>query len=196
MPRRTPTCCAAWKASSDIMAEPVTIARPYAEAVFKLAREKNDLESWSRMLRVLESVVQDPQMQALIGDPNVSPQQLEALILGIAGDSVGGAGRNFLQVLIANDRLALLPQIRALYEDLRREHEGILEARIFSAFPLDNSQLEHLLARLEAKYRRKISAEVEVDPQLIGGVRIIIGDKVIDATVRGQLDAMAVALTH
>lgn len=178
------------------MAEPVTVARPYAEAVFKLGRENDDLPNWSRTLEVLDALVQDPQMQACIGDPNVSAQQLESLILGIAGDSVDGAGRNFLQVLIANDRLALLPEIRALYEDLRREHEGILEARIVSAFPLDKPQLEQLVARLEAKYHRRISTQVEVDPQLIGGVRIIIGDKVIDATVRGQLDAMAVALTH
>ncbi|HJQ61520.1 MAG TPA: F0F1 ATP synthase subunit delta [Burkholderiales bacterium] len=178
------------------MAEPVTIARPYAEAVFKLAREKNDLAGWSRVLAELETLVNDPQMQTCIGDPNVSAQQLEALILGIAGESVDGAGRNFVQVLIGNDRLTLLPEIRALYEELRREHEGILEARVISAFPIDEQQLAQLVAKLEAKYRRKISAQVEVDPQLIGGVQIIIGDQVIDATVRGQLDAMAAALTH
>jgi F-type H+-transporting ATPase subunit delta len=178
------------------MAEPVTIARPYAEAVFKLAREKNDLANWSGMLAALEALVKDPQTQACIGDPNVSAQQLEALILGVAGDSVDGTGRNFVQALITNDRLALLPEIRALYEGLRREHDGILEARIISALPIDDNQLRDLVARLEAKYRRKVSAEVEVDPQLIGGVRIVIGDKVIDATVRGKLDAMAAALTH
>jgi F-type H+-transporting ATPase subunit delta len=178
------------------MAEPVTIARPYAEAVFKLAREKNVLANWSRMLAVLDSLVKDPQIQACIGDPNVNAQQLEALILGVAGDSVDGTGRNFVQVLIANDRLALLPELRALYEGLRREHDGILEAKIISALPIDANQLKDLVARLEAKYRRKVSAEVEVDPQLIGGVRIVIGDKVIDATVRGKLDAMAAALIH
>jgi len=178
------------------MAEPITVARPYAEAVFKLARETGELAAWSKTLAVLETLVKDPQIAALLGDPNVSAQQLEALILGVAGEDVDGAGRNFVQVLIANDRLGLIPEIRALYEALRREHEGILEARIVSAFPMDEAQRAQLVARLEAKYRRTVSAQLEVDPQLIGGVRIVIGDKVLDATVRGQLDAMAAALTH
>jgi F-type H+-transporting ATPase subunit delta len=178
------------------MAEPLTIARPYAEAVFKLARDSNDLARWSRTLEVLEILVADPQMQAAIGDPNLGAQQLEALILGVAGEAVDGAGRNFVQVLITNDRLALMSEIRALFEELRRQHEGILEARIISALPIDDHQRAELVARLEAKHGRKVSAQVEVDPKLIGGVRIVIGDKVIDATVRGKLDAMVAALTH
>jgi F-type H+-transporting ATPase subunit delta len=178
------------------MAEPVTIARPYAEAVFKLAREKSDLARWSGMLAVLDALVKDPQIQVCIGDPNVTSEQLAALILGVAGDSVDGSGRSFVQVLVANDRLVLLPEIRGLYEDLRREAEGILEAKIISALPIDDNQLKDLVARLEAKYRRKVCAEVEFDLGLIGGVRIVIGDRVIDATVRGKLDAMAAALTH
>lgn len=178
------------------MAEPVTIARPYAEAAFKLAREKSNLAGWSQMLALLAAVVVDPQMQACIGNPNVSAQQIENLILGIAGDKMDGLGRNFIQVLAHNRRLELLPQIRDLFEELRREHEGTLEARIVSALPIDDEQTKQLVARLEAKYQRKISAHVEVDPQLIGGVRIMVGDKVIDATVRGRLEAMAAALTH
>jgi F-type H+-transporting ATPase subunit delta len=178
------------------MAEPLTIARPYAEAVFKLARDKNDLAGWSRTLQILEVLVTNEQMRAAIGDPNLSAQQLESLILGVAGEAVEGAGRNFVQVLITNDRLTLMPEIRALFEDLRRQHEGILEARIISALPIDARQQAELVGRLEASHGRKVSAEVEVDPKLIGGVRIVIGDKVIDATVRGKLDAMAAALTH
>jgi F-type H+-transporting ATPase subunit delta len=178
------------------MAEPVTIARPYAEAVFKLACDRNDLAAWSGMLALLVALVKDPEIQSRIGDPNVNGQQLEGLILGVAGDSLDGVGRNFVQVLVANDRLGLLPEIHALYDGLRREHEGILEAKIISALPIDDSQLKTLVARLEAKYRRKVSAAVEIDAHLIGGVRIVIGDKVIDATVRGKLDAMAAALTH
>ena len=178
------------------MAEPLTIARPYAEAVFKLARDTNSLAGWSRMLEVLDTVVRDERIRVRIADPNVSAQQLESLILGVAGDSVDGAGRNLLQVLIDNDRLTLLAEIRALYDELRREHEGILEAKIVSALPLDEQQRAQLVSRLEAKHKRKVSAAVEVDPRLIGGVRIVIGDKVIDATVRGRLDAMAAALAH
>lgn len=178
------------------MAEPVTIARPYAEAVFKLAREKNGLAAWSDMLALLDAVVSDPQMQNCINDPKVGAQQVEALVLGIAGERLDGSGRNFVQVLAHGRRLSLLPQIRGLYEDARRSHEGVLEAMIISAMPLSDGQSAHLVGRLEAKYGCKVSARIEVDPQLIGGVKIMVGDKVIDATVRGKLDEMAAALTH
>jgi len=178
------------------MAEPVTIARPYAEAAFRLAREKANLSGWSEMLAILAAVVVDSRMQACIDDPNMSAQQLEALILGVVGDRVDGLGRNFVQVLILNDRLDLLPQVRELYENLRREHEGILEAKITSALPVGDEQLNLLVAGLEERYQRKVKMRVEIDPKLIGGVKIAVGDKVIDGTVRGKLDAMAAALTH
>lgn len=178
------------------MAELVTLARPYAEGVFKLAREKAALAAWSGMLAFLETVVMDPQVQTCAADPGISRQQLEGLILGVAGDKLDGLGRNFVQVLIENGRLGLLPQIRVLYEALRREHESVLEAKIISAQPLTDEQLRSLVARIEAGYQRKVSPQVEVDPQLIGGVRIVVGDKVIDATVRGRLETMAAALTH
>lgn len=178
------------------MAELVTIARPYAEAAFKLAREKSNLAGWSQMLALLAAVVRDPQMRARVSNPNVSAQQIETLILSITGDRIDGLGRNFVQVLAHGRRLELLPQIRDLFEELRREHEGVLEARIVSALPISDQQTQQLVARLEAKYQRRISARIEIDPQLIGGIRIIVGDKVIDATVRGRLEAMAAALTH
>ena len=178
------------------MAETVTIARPYAEAAFRLAREKNTLDQWSQMLRLLDIVVQDERIARCIGDPNVSGRQLEHLVLGVCGEQLDGPGRNFVQVLVHNDRLSVVPEIRALFEDLKREHERILEAQIYSAFAINDEQKSQLVRRLESKYQRKVSAQVSVDPQLIGGVRIVVGDKVLDATVRGKLDAMAVALTH
>ncbi|MFN7086459.1 MAG: F0F1 ATP synthase subunit delta [Burkholderiales bacterium] len=178
------------------MAELVTLARPYAEGVFRLAREKNALAAWSEMLALLEIVVTDPRVRAYADDPGVSAAQLEALIVDVAGDKIDALCRNFVRVLIDNGRLELLPQIRSLYEALRHEHEGVVEARIVSAMPLAEEQLRPLLARLEARYQRKVTATVELDPQLIGGVRIVVGDTVIDATVRGKLEAMAAALTH
>ncbi len=178
------------------MAELVTIARPYAEAVFKLAREKNNLAGWAEMLELLAMMARDPQMQACFSNPNLSKQQIGSLILGVAGDKLDGLGRNFVQVLAENGRLALLPQIHDLYQALKREHEGALEAKIISALPISDEQSRQLVAQLETKYQRRISARVEIDPQLIGGVKIMVGDKVIDATVRGKLEAMAAALTH
>lgn len=178
------------------MAEPVTIARPYAEAVFKLAREQDALAKWSDALANLDAVIGDARVQAVIGDPNVSAQQLEALVLGVIGDKLEGAARNFVQVLVQNGRLDVTPHIRELYESLKREQEGVLEARVISAMPISDDQVKTLVSALEAKFKRRITTKVEVDQQLIGGVKIVVGDKVIDATVRGRLDAMAAMLTH
>lgn len=178
------------------MAELVTIARPYAEAVFKLAREKENFAAWADMLELLATVARDPQMQACFGNPNLSAQQMENLVLGVVGDKLDVLGRNFVQALVHNGRLELIPQINDLYQALKREHEGALEAKIISALPISDEQSRQLILRLEKKYQRKISARVEIDPQLIGGVKIMVGDKVIDATVRGKLEAMTAALTH
>ena len=107
-----------------------------------------------------------------------------------------GHARNLVQVLLHNGRLELVPQVRSLYEALRREYESVVEAQIISALPVTEEQLAQLVARLEASYQRRVKAKVDIDPELIGGVRIVVGDKVIDATVRGKLEEMATALAH
>lgn len=178
------------------MAELVTIARPYAEAAFKLGLEGTNLASWSEMLGLLEMVVSDENVARLIGDPKVDDQALEGLILGALGERLDGHGRNLVQLLIENGRLDLVSHIREQYEELRRENEGVLEARIISAMAISDDQVGGLRRALEKKYSRKVNTQVEVDPHLIGGVRIVVGDKVIDATVRGRLDAMAAALAQ
>ena len=178
------------------MAEPITVARPYAEAAFRLALEGHALERWTDTLAMLDTVVSDENVATRIGDPNVDEQALEGLILGTLGENLDGPGRNLVQVLIQNGRLDLVPHIRTQYEALRREHEGLLEARIISALPVDDEQVRPLLDALEQKFGRKVNAQVEVDPALIGGARIVVGDKVIDATVRGRLDQMAAALSN
>lgn len=176
------------------MAETVTIARPYAEAAFKLAHEQNQLPRWSDMLALLEFVTQDEHVALAIGDPNVTGAQLETLILGVCGERLDGAGRNFVQVLIQNNRLTLVPEIHSMYEQLRLAHEGVLEAEIFSAFAIDDQQISGLVSKLESKYKRKVRAQVSVDQSLIGGIKIVVGDTVVDATVRGKLDSLAAAL--
>ena len=176
------------------MAETITIARPYAEAAFKLAQEKNQLEAWSKMMGLLDLVVRDASVARCSRDPNVSAEQLQGLILGVCGEQLDGAGRNFVQVLQHNNRLSLLPEIRAMFDALRLEHEGVLEAEIHSAFAMDDAQVAQLVKKLENKYQRKVRAQVSVDAKLIGGIKIVVGDKVVDATVRGRLDAMSAAL--
>jgi F-type H+-transporting ATPase subunit delta len=178
------------------MAELATIARPYAEAAFKLAREHSTLEPWSEALAMLEAVTGEHSVRALIGDPNFSRADLERLILGVAGDALSGYARNLVQVLIANGRLELVPQVRALFEALRREHESVLEVEIVSALPVTDEQLRTLVARLEATHQRRVTAKVQIDAALIGGIKIVVGDRVIDATVRGRLEEMAAALAR
>ena len=178
------------------MAELATIARPYAEAAFKLAREKSALAAWSDALALLEAIVQDPRLQAILGDPHVSARPLESLVLGVAGDRLEGAARNFVQVLIGNGRFELIKEIRAQYEALRRDNEGVVEARIVSALPMADEQIRELVAKLEARHQRQVRAKVEIDPHLIGGIMIMVGDQVIDGTVRGRLEAMAAALAQ
>jgi len=177
------------------MAELVTIARPYAQAVFSLAKDKGKLTQWSEMLRFTTEVWSDNQVQLALSNPNFTKDDVERFLLGICGERLDGAARNLLVVLVRNDRLPTLPYIVELYERLREEYENIVEARVDSAFPLSDQQLARLVATLERQTGRKVQATVAVVPELIGGVTVQIGDDVWDASVRGQLGNMAAALT-
>lgn len=176
------------------MAEEITIARPYAEAIFKLAKEKNALSSWSDMLKALSEATSVEQIQALVSNPGIPTDKLTKIILEVCGNELDNEGKNLVTLLIENDRLELLPQLSALYEQLKSEYEGILEANIISAYAISDSQQERLVSVLEKKFKCKIKAKVNIDPELIGGVKIVIGDEVIDSSVRGKLETMSVAL--
>jgi F-type H+-transporting ATPase subunit delta len=176
------------------MAEAATIARPYAEAVFGLADKPGALAKWSAVLASMAAAAAHPDVRALIGDPKVDESQLYGLFVSFAGADVPAEAQNLVRVLIANDRLTLLPEIRELFERARREREGVLEAEIRTAFPMANGQLEALVGGLERRFKRRIDPRVVVDKDLIGGVRIAVGDEVIDGSVRGKLEDMANAL--
>jgi F-type H+-transporting ATPase subunit delta len=178
------------------MAELVTIARPYAAACFGHARDKGALDAWSGMLDFLVAVYRDPSVQVVLQDPNLTRAGLERTLLAIGGDKLDGPGRNLLSLLVRNDRLDALPAIRDLFEQLKAEQANQVEARIESAFPLDDAQVRAVVQRLEARTKRKVRAQVEVTPELIGGVRVQIGDDVWDGSVRGQLENLAAALTR
>ncbi|MDR3212462.1 MAG: F0F1 ATP synthase subunit delta [Azoarcus sp.] len=177
------------------MAENVTIARPYADAAFELARGAGALGPWSEVLDRLAAVVGDAGMQACIANPNLSADRLAGLVLDVAG-TLSAEQQNFVRVLVDSERLQVLPEIRDLFVVLKNGHEGVLEAKIASAFPLDAAAQASLKADLEARFKTRIDVTVTVDPELIGGVRIAIGDEVIDASVRGKLSNMAAALKN
>jgi F-type H+-transporting ATPase subunit delta len=173
------------------MAEPTTIARPYAEAAFALARAANALPVWSSMLRHASEVVTDPAMARALDNPKFAAGDKESLILSVCGEWLDAMGRRFVHVLVEADRVAVLPEIAALFDELKNKEEGVATAQIDSAFPLTDPQVAELKAALEKRFGKKIEATVNVDPELVGGARITVGDTVIDASVRAQLQSMA-----
>lgn len=177
------------------MAESLTIARPYAEAAFKLACEAGALSQWSDALARLSAVVRSDSAHGLIGNPHITDAQVAALVCDVAG-SLTPKQTNFVSVLASNERLEVLPEIVTIFEALRNGHEGVLDAQVGSAYPLSEHQVADVVATLEAKYGRKVKVTVSIDADLIGGISIRIGDEVIDASVRGKLAQLADALMN
>jgi len=176
------------------MAERLTIARPYADAAFEYARDANGLPQWSDMLRLLESVVGDPRVAEALGSPKLSGEEKTALLLSVAGDGMSSEMRNFVHILVDADRIALVPEVRQLFDAMRDEAEGVAKATIESPVPLSAEQLGALTAALERRFGKRIEAQVALNPALIGGARITVGDTVIDGSVQARLDTMAHAL--
>lgn len=178
------------------MAENVTLARPYAEATYQLASAGNALAEWSEVLERMMEVAAHPEMRACIDNPRLPASDLTQMFLDAVDGSLTSDQKSFARLLVENRRLGVVSEIRELYLELKNAHEGIKDARITSAFPLDDASLTRLVADLEQRFKCKIQATVDVDPELIGGARIAVGDQVIDASVRGKLAAMSVALQN
>jgi F-type H+-transporting ATPase subunit delta len=176
------------------MSELSTLARPYAEAVFRMAKEENDLAGWSSRVATLAAIVSDARVAALIADPAISADRVAGLIAEVAGADLGERGNNFVKVLAENGRLTVLPEIAAQFETLKANAEGTLEATITSAQELTQAQIDDLVAGLKAKFNRAVNVQVTVDPELIGGAVIAVGDQVIDGSVKGRLQRMAFSL--
>jgi len=148
------------------MAELTTIARPYAEAAFRIASDANALPAWSEMLHFLCDVTTEPSAAAALDNPKLTAADKTALLLSIGGERLDAPGRSFVRVLVEADRIAVLPQIRTLFEALKNDADGVAEARIDTAFPLTDAQAAELKAALEKRFGRKIDATVHVDPAL------------------------------
>ncbi|MFA7317298.1 MAG: F0F1 ATP synthase subunit delta [Sulfuricella sp.] len=174
--------------------EIVTIARPYAEALYRLASQKAAQAEWSRMLEAASAVVSDATMGDAISNPRFTRANLEQIFLSVMGKELNEEGKNLICLLIENGRLALLPVITKEFEKLMAEQSGQIEADIASAFPLSDERVKEMVGMLEKRFSRKVTVQVSVDPELIGGVKINAGDVVIDASVRGQLNNMTFAL--
>jgi F-type H+-transporting ATPase subunit delta len=176
------------------MAEPSTIARPYAEAAYRLANDQGKLAEWSVALANLAGVAADERVSAAVGDPNLSAAKAAGLIISILAGKLSGDAENFVRVLAENGRLGVVTEIRAHFDALKNEREGTVEAEVYTAFEMDKAQIADLVSRLEKKTGRKVKVRVSVDKSLIGGVKVVIGDKVIDGSARAQLSALENAL--
>ena len=177
------------------MADKSTIARPYAKAAFEDARDHQRLGPWSEALRTAAAVISDPRVGSLVGNPRVTPEELAALVIEIAGAGLDDQGRNFVRTLADNGRLPLLPEISVLFDELKSDAEGVIDVTVTSAAPLDDSQRGKLAAALERRLRRSVRLQCATDPALIGGAVLRAGDLVIDGSLRGRLERIAYELT-
>jgi F-type H+-transporting ATPase subunit delta len=178
------------------MAELATIARPYAEALFGVA-EAGDIAAWSTLVQELAQVARLPEVLSIASSPKVSRAQVSELLLAAVKSPLkdNAQAKNLVQMLVDNHRLQLLPEIAVQFEELKNAREGAADVQIVSAFPLEGAQLNDLVASLERKFKRKLKPTVEIDSTLIGGVRVTVGDEVLDTSVRARLASMQTALT-
>ncbi|MBX9831972.1 MAG: F0F1 ATP synthase subunit delta [Burkholderiaceae bacterium] len=175
------------------MAELATIARPYAEALFKAAQA--DLNTAAVWLDELAEIAKNGQLQQFASNPKVTSAQVFDLMGGVMKAVLPEQGKNFLRTVIDNGRLEALPEIAAQFRGLKNAKSGLSDAVVYSAFPIDAAALADVAAALERRFSRKLNVSVELDAELIGGIRVVVGDEVLDTSVKARLEQMKVALT-
>lgn len=175
------------------MAEIATIARPYAEALFKAAG--SDAAVLVAPLGALAAIAGDPALRQFADNPKVQASQVNELVLSAVGSAVDSRLVNLLRTVIDNGRLAALPEIATQFRALVNAQSGTSDAVIHSAFPIDGDALPGVVQMLEKRFSRKLAATVELDPALIGGIRVVVGDEVLDTSVKARLEQMKIALT-
>ena len=175
------------------MAELATIARPYAEALFKSATA--DLAGTAVWLDELAAIASNVQLQQYAGNPSVTSAQTFDVVTGVAKSALPDTAKNFLRAVIDNGRVSVLPEIASQFRALKNARSGSSDAVVYSAFALDAAALADLAITLEKRFGKKLNLKVELEPELIGGVRVVVGDEVLDTSVKARLEQMKVALT-
>jgi F-type H+-transporting ATPase subunit delta len=176
------------------MSEAITTARPYAQAAFDVAQKLADLKGWSEAILSLAEVVNHPEVRAVVTSPRVKQEEVESLMIALVGDKADIKLRNFVRVLVENQRLLILPEIAAIFEALRAEAEKTVNVVVDSAFELSVAQQEKIISSLNKRMGREVKLVCKVNKDLLGGVVIRAGDKVIDGSARTRLGEMANAL--
>lgn len=177
------------------MAEKTTIARPYAEAVFELAKQNGELKSWSEKMELLSAIASNDDMAMVIANPDMG-QHVVALFQDIAGDKLDASGLNLVKLCAENGRLDVLPEVAAIFEEFKAEEESTVVAEVTSAFALNDEQKSNIAAALKKRLERDVTIVETVDDSLIGGVIIRAGDLVIDGSAATRLETLGNALTR
>lgn len=178
------------------MAELSTIARPYADALFETARASGEgLERWLAAVEELAALMSHPQVAQVVADPKLGDAQVVDLLASLVKEPLPATGTNFLKLLVANQRLAVLPEVAVQFRQLKNEAEGVADCLIETAFPLSDAEVNELLGALAKRFGTGLRPSVQVNPALIGGVRVAVGDQVLDSSVRARLNQMQTALT-
>jgi F-type H+-transporting ATPase subunit delta len=175
------------------MAELATIARPYAEALFKSSQA--DLNGAAAWVDQLAAIAANPQLLQFADNPKVTTAQVFDVINGVGKTALPDNAKNFLRTVIENGRLGALPEIAAQFRALKNAQGGSSDAVVHSAFPIDGAALADLAATLEKRFARKLNLSVALEPALIGGIRVVVGDEVLDTSVKARLEQMKVALS-
>ncbi len=177
------------------MVETVTAARPYAKAVFELARNSGNYDAWSERLSLLKAVVADPALATALDDPSNTSADRALLVEKIVGDKLDAEGVNMVRLLAENNRLSLVSEVGDIYENLRADEEGTLEATVITAMALDDNYRSKLTEALQRRFDKKVKIVEEIDDSLIGGAIIRAGDIVIDGSVKGRLSQLGSSLS-
>jgi F-type H+-transporting ATPase subunit delta len=177
------------------MAELSTVARPYAEALFSAASSKSAASDWLPLIEAIAQAASHPQVASVTADPRLSEAQTFDLLTAIVQTPLPQELASFLKLVIENDRLSTLPEVASQFRRLKNDAEGTAECLIETAFALSDAQVNDLIARLARKFPRRLKPELRLEPRLIGGVRVTVGDRVLDGSILARLDAMRVQLT-
>ena len=179
------------------MAELATIARPYADALFKAstAGAGVDLGSTAAWLDELAAIAANPQLRQLADNPKVTADEVYAVFTGVARSALPDMAKNFLRTVIDNGRINALPEVAAQFRALVNRRNGSSDAVVYSAFPVEAAALADVSAALEKRFGRKLNLSVQLDESLIGGIRVVVGDEVLDTSVKARLEQMKAALT-
>ncbi len=178
------------------MADITTAARPYARAVFELAKEQKRFDQWSDMLTFMAAVAHDPTMRALLESPKLSRDQASEVFISVCQEHIDEQGQNVIKLMAENRRLALFPEVAAIYEHMRADAEGKIEAVVTSAEALTEDQTNAIVVSLKKRLGREVSLSARTDPSLLGGAVIRAGDLVIDGSIRGKLEKLATVLSR